>query len=234
MTNTTRLGKILKRLEKFYGKQKPVGPTDAYEMVIYRNSGYPQSDARCGNGFEALKREIGLRPEEILAAPDARLAEVMRAGGMVPELRARRLKEIALMVVRDFGGDLQAALKLPPKEAKKAFKRFPTIADAGAEKILLFTGTAAVAALPSNGIHVPLRLGFGTERKSWAASYRGAQEAVRTELPEDCDSHLRAYLLLKRHGEELCRNTQPICERCPVSDECRYYRRMRGKPNSTR
>lgn len=94
----TRLEKILKRLEKLYGKQKPVGPTDAYEMVLYRNAGYPQSDERCAKGFEALKNEIGLRPREILGTPDRKLAEVMRAGGMVPELRARRLKEIAMIV----------------------------------------------------------------------------------------------------------------------------------------
>ena len=228
----TRLEGILKRLEKCYGKQKPVGPRRAYEMVIYRNAGYPQSDERCARGFEALKKEVGLRPEEILAASDVRLAEVMRAGGMVPELRARRLKEIAMIVKRDFAGDLRTALKQPLPEARRALKKFPTIADAGAEKILLFTKTAAVAALPSNGIHVPLRLGFGTERRNWAASYREAQEALRAELPEDCDAHLRAYLLLKRHGEGLCKNTLPLCEHCPVSGECRYYRRMRGHGNS--
>lgn len=224
----TRLEKILTRLEKLYGKQKPVGPTDAYEMVLYRNAGYPQSDERCMKGFEALKTGIGLRPEEILAAPHKKLAEVLRAGGMVPELRAMRLKEIAQIVSRDFSGDLRAVLKRSVPEARKALKRFPTISDAGAEKILLFTRTAAVAALPSNCIQVPLRLGFGAERKNWAASYREAQEAIRAEIPEDCDAYLRAYLLLKRHGEELCKATRPRCEECPVSDECKYYRRMRG------
>ena len=77
----TRLEKILTRLEKLYRKQKPVGPTDAYEMVLYRNAGYPQSDERCTKGFEALKKGIGLRPEEILAVPHKKLAEVVRAGG---------------------------------------------------------------------------------------------------------------------------------------------------------
>lgn len=225
----TRLEQILRRLEKFYGKQRPVGPTDAYEMVLYRNSGYPQSDERCTKGFEALKKEIGLQPEKILGTPDKKLAEVMRAGGMVPELRARRLKEIALIVKRDFGGDVRTALQQPLPEARKALKKFPTISDAGAEKILLFTNTAAVAALPSNCIHVPLRLGFGTGRKNWAASYREAQEAVRAELPENCGAHLRAYLLLKRHGEVLCKTTRPKCDECPVSDECRYYRSIRGE-----
>lgn len=224
----TRLEKILNRLEELYGKQSPIGPTDAYEMVVYRNAGYPQSDERCTKGFEVLKKEIGLRPEEILGVPRTRLVEVMRAGGMIPEMRASRLKEIAQIVNREFGGDLHPVLNRPVTEARKALKRFPTISDAGAEKILLFTKTAALAALPSNCIHVPLRLGFGVERKNWSASYHEAQEAVRAELPEEVDAYRRAYLLLKRHGEELCKSTRPRCEQCPVSEECVFYRKVQG------
>lgn len=224
----TRLEKILNRLEELYGKQSPIGPTDVYEMVLYRNAGYPQSDERCTKGFEALKKEIGLRTEEILGVPHTRLVEVMRSGGMIPEMRASRLKEIVQIVNREFGGDLHPVLKWPVPEARKALKKFPTISDAGAEKILLFTEAAVVAALPSNCIHVPLRLGFGVERKNWAASYREAQEAVRAELPEEGDAYRRAYLLLKRHGEELCKSTRPRCEQCPVSEECVYYRKARG------
>ncbi|MBZ5537308.1 MAG: hypothetical protein LAO31_15240 [Acidobacteriia bacterium] len=224
----TRLEKILNQLEKLYGSQKPVGPADAYEMVLYRNAGYPQSDERCTKGFEALKKKIGLKPEEIVEVPHKRLAEVMRAGGMIPELRASRLKEIAQIVSSEFGGDLHSVLKRPAPEARKALKKFPTISDAGAEKILLFTTAAALVALPSNCIHVPLRLGYGVERKNWAASYREAQEAVRAELPEEGDAYRRAYLLLKRHGEELCKSTRPRCEQCPVSEECAYYRKTRG------
>jgi endonuclease III len=224
----TRLEKILNRLEGHYGTQSLFGPTDAYEMVLYRNAGYPQSDERCTKGFEALKKEIGLRTEEILGVPHTKLVDVMRAGGMIPEMRASRLKEIAQIVSREFGGDLHAVLKRPAPEARKALKKFPTISDAGAEKILLFTKTAAVAALPSNCIHVPLRLGFGIERKNWAASYCEAQEAVRAGLPENGDAYRRTYLLLKRHGEELCKSGRPRCEECPVSEECAYYRKMRG------
>jgi endonuclease III len=125
----TRLAKLLDRLEKFHGKPKRPRPEDPYEMVLHRNCGYPQSDDRCDKGFLALKQKVGLRPAEILATPETKLAEVMRAGGMVPELRARRLKEIAARVESEFGGDLQAVLRRPLSEAKKAFKKFPTIGD---------------------------------------------------------------------------------------------------------
>jgi endonuclease-3 len=225
----TRMAQVLDRLEKFYGKPKAPRPVDAYEMVLHRNCGYPQSDANCDKGFAALKNEIGLRPKDILDAPVAKLREVMRVGGIVPELRAQRLREIAAWVETEFGGKLNAVLKRPVADAKKALRKFPTLGEAGAEKILLFTKTAAVAALPSNCIHVPLRLGFGRESKNWGASYKSAQESIRAELPETCAAQLRAYLLFKQHGQTLCKSARPKCEECPVTDECGYFAKARGR-----
>ena len=223
------MARMLERLEKFYGKPKAPKITDAYEMVLHRNCGYPQSDANCDKGFAALKEEIGLEPEKILTAPVAKLREVMSGSVMLPALSAQRLREIAARVETEFGGDLDTVLKRPVAEAKKALRKFPTLGEAGAEKILLFTKTAAVAAVPSNCIHVPLRLGFGRESKNWAASYKSAQEAIRAELPETCEAQLRAYLLFKQHGQTLCKSARPKCEECPVTDECEYFAKARGK-----
>lgn len=223
------MARVLERLERFYGKPKAPKPTDAYEMALHRNCGYPQSDVNCDKGFAALKKEIGLRPTDILNAPVAKLREVMRGSVMLPALSAQRLREIAARVETEFGGDMDAVLKRPVAEAKKALRKFPTLGEAGAEKILLFTKTAAVAAVPSNCIHVPLRLGFGRESKNWAASYKSAQEAIRRELPETCEAQLRAYLLFKQHGQTLCKNARPKCEECPVTDECEYFAKARGR-----
>jgi endonuclease III len=30
----------------------------------------------------------------------------------------------------------------------------------------------------------------------------------------------RAHQLLRRHGQELCRNTAPACDRCPLASSC--------------
>lgn len=227
-----KLTKLLDRLEKQYGKPvmsgAKLGPTDPYEMVIHRNAGYPQSDVNCDKGFKSLKNSIGISPEKILAAPPAKLAEAARAGGMAPELRALRLKEIAARVLDEFGGDLRAVMKRGPVEAKKALKKFPTIGDSFAEKVLLYTNTAAVAAVPANCVHVLLRLGFGRETKNYAVNYRAAQDAIAEEIPEKHDARLRAYLLIKEHGQTLCKTTRPKCDECPVSDDCEYFKKLRG------
>lgn len=231
----TKLGRILSRLEKFYGAPKPPksilpvlsGRADPYEMILYANCGYPATDASCTKGFEALKKEVGLRPEQILAAPESKLLEVARRCGMLPEVRVMRWREIAARVKHEFSGDLSAALKKPLREAKKALKLFPTIGDPGADKILLFTKTSPVAAVPSNCVGVTLRIFNGQMSKNYQANYRAEQEIFRAELPEDCNALLLAHLLLKQHGQEICKRTRPLCEQCPVSSDCAYFRSMR-------
>jgi endonuclease III len=222
----SRLAKLLEALEKAYGKPKPPHPTDPYEMLVYVICGYPASDAACAKGFQALQKEVGIAPDDLLAAPEAKLAELMRLGGIVPELRAKRLKEVAGLVKHAYGGSLRGKMKKSLPEARKMLKQFPTIGDPGADKILLFSNTAPIPAVPSNCLHVATRLGFGEEKKNYAATYKSAQEAIRAELPEDRDSLLRAYLLLKQHGQETCKFARPRCGECVVSSECLYYKRV--------
>ena len=225
-TGRSKLVRIIDRLEQAYGQQNSAEPDDAYELVLHRNCGYPPSDSNCARGFAALAERVGLAPGDILAASEAALRSALRAGGIVPELRARRLREIATRVRDEFGGDLGRVLEGPLPRARKALTSFPTIADAGADKVLLFTGTAPVAALPSNCVHVPVRLGFGRDSKTWSAKYRSAQEVIHEELPEDFGVRRRAYLLLKRHGQEVCKASRPRCDRCVVSADCEYFRKL--------
>jgi endonuclease III len=234
---TTKLACILNRSEKFYGKPKPpqailrslTAKADPYEMILYANCGYPATDEACTRGFEALKKAVGLRPQQILAAPESELLEVARGCGMLPEVRVQRWREIAARVMYEFGDDLRAVLKRSLKEARKALRLFPTIGDPGADKILLFTKTAPVPAVPSNCVEVPVRLMLGEPKNNYTQNYRAAQEALRSEIPEDCNALLRAHLLLKHHGREICKRTRPLCKQCSVSEECAYLRGLSGR-----
>ena len=205
-------------------------------MILYLNSGYPASDASCSKGFDALKREIGVKPQEILAASNAKLAKLLRLGGIVPEQRAARVHEIARKVKSEFGGDLKAELKERLQEkyqtskgthsAKKILREFPVIGEPSADKILLFSKLAPVAAVPSACLGVPMRIWFGKEGKNYAADYRKVREKLDAELPRTFEARQRAYLLLKKHGQEICKRSAPKCEICPLTARCAYIQLM--------
>jgi endonuclease III len=240
MNSPAKLGQVLGALEKHYGKQEPVGPSDPYEMILFANCGYPATDVSCAKGYEPLRTQVGTKPEQILKTPSAKLAKLTRDGGMFPELRAERLKLIARIANENFGGDLKWALeklmkdeKAPPdkrlRRMKGALKEFPVIGEPGADKILLFSGTVPIAAVPSACPGVPQRILFGREDKNYGRGYRAAQEALKAEIPEKFEPRQRAYLLLKKHGQEICKRTNPKCEICPISARCAYFKENRPK-----
>ena len=214
---------ILDQLESHYGKQEPCWPTDPYLFLVWWHCGYPASDAACSKGWESLAKEVGTSLTEILAASPAKLARALKPGGMVPEIRAMRLKEIAARIKDELGGDLRAALVGPVAQVRKILKKFPNIADPGADRILLFGGIAPVAAIPSNCPQVLVRILNGQERDNYGVTYREAQSAIEREVPEKFDARTRAYLLLKRHGQELCKRTKPKCPECPVRTFCAFF-----------
>lgn len=217
------VGPTLERLESFYGRQEPSWPTDPYEFLIWWHSGYPASDAACAKGWLALNRVTKIAPPDLLHIPTDALAGALAAGGMVPELRAMRLKEIALRVQDQYGGDLRAALTGPIPKIRKLLKSFPNIADPGADRILLFGGLAPTAAVPSNTPHVLIRILHGQERENYGVNYRQSQDAIASEIPETFDARQRAYLLVKRHGQEICKRTNPKCDKCPVNAHCAFF-----------
>ena len=269
---------ILDALERHHGKQAAWWPVDPYEFLVWWHCGYPQSDERCAKGWAALTSLVGTSPAALLAARPAKLAEALKHGGMVPELRAERLKEIAAGVQDQFGGDLLDALQhamangkwqmanartsaedrgqraasksraegrgqraakqrlgagISPlkaisarhdqtREARKILKSFPNIADPGADRILLFAGIAPIAAVPSNTPHVLVRILAGRERENYSVNYRESQSAIDDAVEPRFDARRRAYLLIKVHGQEICKRTNPKCDVCPLRKDCAY------------
>jgi endonuclease-3 len=214
---------IIKALQKFYGQPKPPKIKDPLELILWENVAYLVDDEKRAAAFALLKKRVGTAAADILKASNTELEEATRLGGMLPEVRAQRLRQIAEVAHWVFKDDLKAVLKKPLTEAKKALKRFPSIGDPGAEKILMLTRSHPVLALESNGLRVLLRVGFAEEKKSYAASYRGVQEALKTQLPSDFESLIAAHQLLQQHGQELCKRSQPLCEECPVKQQCDYF-----------
>ena len=161
--------KIIAKLRTHYGEPRPPKTVDALGIILYENIAYLTSDEKRDAAFDALKKKVGLKPTKILSASPEELNRIARLGGVHPELRVARLQEIARIVLNDFAGDLDNALKLPLPQAKKSLQVFPAIGAPGAEKILLFTRTYPALALESNGLRVLLRLGFAASVETWTA-----------------------------------------------------------------
>jgi endonuclease III len=217
-----RLTQVIDQLQAHYGVQKPRKLTGPWEMILWENVAYLADDERRQQAFDILKKRVGTAPEKILSASDDALLEVT-GHGILPEQFVEKLRRCAKIALEEFDGDLRAILKWSFPKAKKALQKFPGIGEPGGEKILLFTRTYPVLALESNGLRVLLRLGFAEEQKNYSASYRLAQKAVEGE--QDYSKLIQAHLLLRRHGQEVCKRSKPECGKCPLAPDCEFYQR---------
>jgi len=216
------LSRILERLAEIYGEPLPPPSRTLLDLVLFENAAYLVDDEHRSLAFRDLQTQVGVRPEQILAASEESL--VAAAGqGILAQNQATKLREIARRAVDEFDGNLESIRTLPVAQAKKALMRFPSIGEPGAEKILLFGRSHAILGLDSNGVRVLTRLGVVQEAKTYSATYRAVQAAVSPYAGEGFDWLIRAHQLLRQHGQELCRRNQPRCARCPLNDSCAFY-----------
>jgi endonuclease-3 len=216
------LWSLVAALERHYGPPAQGPARGPLELILYENVAYLASEDRRERAFRELKKRVGTQPEDLLLAPMELLTSITAIGGIFPELRAWRLQQIAQLVRDLHAGDLDRVLSMELSSARRAFRKFPTIGEPGADKILLFTGAFPLLALESNGVRVLVRFGFAREQKSYSATYRALQNALRSEIGNKYEPLIKAHLLLKRHGQEICRRSQPRCPDCVLRETCAF------------
>lgn len=217
--------KSIQRLKKFYGELASPPAKGPFELVMWENACYLLPDDRRLEVFETLRKQVGLDAARIHAAPDSVLLPIATRGGMRPETRVFRWREIARITLSQFDGNLDAILSKPYADAKRALKQFPNIGDPGAEKILLFCGLASSLPLESNGLRVLTRFGWGRAQQNYSAMYRSVMEDLAPDLPSSPKQLTEAHLLLREHGKSLCKDKSPLCSSCPLADACDYAKR---------
>lgn len=215
------LASTLRILRHYYGKPPAPISTDPFRLILWEQVAYLVPEARRREAYAALRSTVGLTPAAILGAPTNTLHAITRLGGAIAApIRAARLRHSAELVLGHWKGDLKRALRLPLPQARRALAAFPMIGEPGADKILVFTGTARLLPLDSNGLRVLQRLGLVKEVRDYRTAYRGAQAALTPRLPRTRDALIGAYYLLREHGQTLCRRSAPRCSECPLRPGC--------------
>jgi endonuclease-3 len=223
------LEEIVARLESAAGPAPKPPSADPLELILWENVAYLVDDDQRERAFRALKTRIGIRPSNLLKAPKAALFEIARLGGMLPDQRVDKLRDIAEITEKEFGGNLRKALEGPLPAGRKALRRYPGIGGPGADKILLFSGIAPLFSLESNGLRVLVRLGFGLEKKSYSSTYSSVIKDARPECRKDLEWLRTAHQILRRHGQDTCKRTDPWCEKCPLARDCASFRKASSR-----
>jgi len=218
-----RLQRIVARLLQQHGRQAPPPADTAFALVLWEKVAYLATDERRAQAFDMLRKRVGLTPEAILEAKPSVLREIAAVGGKVEiEKRAQNMQVAAALVMDEFGGSLDSVLRLPHREAMRALQRIYGIGEPGAERILLLMRARRVLPLDSNGARTMVRLGYGADQRNYSTMYRSVRDSAEKELHDTFDWLIDAHLVLRRHGQDVCKASTPRCEICSVRAECAY------------
>jgi endonuclease III len=223
--DATRLHDLIGRLEKQHGMPAAPPADTAFALVLWEKVAYLAPEDRRAMAFAMLREQVGLTPEAILGADPKVLREIARAGGKVGfEERAGRMQDAAALVIDEFGGSLDSVLALPLPNAMRALQKIYGIGEPGAERILLLMRAHRVLPLDSNGARTMVRLGYGADHKNYTTMYRSVRESAAREVRDEFDWLIGAHLLLRKHGQEVCKTSAPRCEMCALQADCPFGR----------
>jgi len=214
---------LIDRLAKLYGEPAPPPVTEPFAMILWENVAYLANDTKRAEAFAELQAKTGLTPAGIRKAKDSVLLAIA-SKGIVAAGTVEKLRTAAEIARDSFDDNLAPILDKTLSAAKKDLRRFPAIGEPAAEKILLFNQRFPLLAMDSNALRVLVRVGYAPEHRNYTTQYKNMQRALAPQLSQDCKALIRAYQLLRQHGQELCKRNSPLCGQCPLRPDCSYFK----------
>jgi endonuclease-3 len=214
---TALIEEIVARLEARYGVARWKPRMEPLEELIHCILSQHTSDANSFRAFRAL-REAFPSWQAVVDAPTERVAEVIRSGGLANQ-KAPRIQAV-LRLLYQLRGDytLDWLREMETEEARRFLLRLPGIGPKCAAIVLCFALGRPVIPVDTHVFRVSWRLGLISRSIGEAKAHQALEAMVPPKLV------YRFHVALIRHGRSLCKAQRPLCEQCPLTDLCAYYR----------
>jgi endonuclease III len=210
-----RIARVARALERAYGTPKLGNLPDPLDEAAYIILTFQTDIPRARLVWTALKAHFPSW-REVLDAPDADLASVLRPSGF-HFARARLLKAMLREVVRLIGElSLDVCRRMTTEDAEALLRSLPGLDRKGARCVLLYSLDRAVLPIDSNAYRFSSRYGIlkaGTRYRR-ASVHDALQRIVPPRLRHDL------HVNLVVHGQQTCTPRAPNCPGCPVRRSC--------------
>lgn len=201
----------------------PLRSRSVFEMLVATVLSQNTSDKNTTRTLSRLRETIGITPASISKARLLELKSAIRSSGLY-NVKARVLKKLARIVIKNYGGNVEKVLEKPLDEARRELMSLPGIGPKTADVILLFAGGKKTFPIDTHVFRVSRRLGLIGLKDSYEEA-RG--KLMKTFPPE---SYLKAHLLLIEHGRKTCGARKPLCNGCVLLEYCPFGQEfLKGK-----
>ena len=176
---------------------------DAFRVLVSTIISQRTTDA---NMLVASTRLLSEHPSaQSLARADARHVEQLIAPSGMFRVKARRLIEVARILVAEYGGGVPST--------EEGLLALPGVGRKTANCVLAYAFGKDVVAVDTHVHRISNRLGIVHSR-----SPESTEEQIRQRVPKQ---YWRCYnIVFVRFGQQVCKPTTPRCEGCPVESMC--------------
>ncbi len=159
-------------------------------------------------------------PKALSKAPLSLVKKCVRSSGYYNQ-KAKRVKNLALYVQREYDGDLKKMFSKPACELREELLAINGVGPETADSIVLYAAEKPVFVVDAYTRRVFTRLGFlkGSE------SYGEIQSLFEESLPRDAKLFNEYHALIVELGKRICLKNKPLCSECPLRVDCEFPRK---------
>lgn len=174
-------------------------------------------------GFENLQKRFQVVPEVLAQAKVKEIKECIKPSGLY-NIKAPRIKQLARIILEEYGGDLNCLANLPLHVARERLLQIPGVGYKTADVFLSIVCGRESFAVDTHIARIAKRWKMVADN----AGYEHTRLAYEAVIPPK--KRQAAHLCLIEFGRQICRARGPRCDVCPVYHECEWAGKSKHKP----
>jgi endonuclease-3 len=210
-----KITEILRRLNRAYGRSKPLRKTPPVDEIIRTVLSQNTNDRNSLAAFAILKKRFKTW-EGVLRTDTRRIAQLIKHAGLA-NIKARRIKDVLAEIKRrEDRISLSLLKRLDPESGLAYLRSIKGIGPKTAACVLLFSFNKPVMPVDTHIYRVAGRLGLIGPK----VSIDEAHEALAKLVPKRLIYEF--HLGIIEHGRRTCKAQNPRCGFCVLYDICRF------------
>ncbi|MEX2431624.1 MAG: endonuclease III [Dehalococcoidia bacterium] len=204
---------VYERLSAYFGPVQWGPRLDGTSELVWTILSQHTSDLNAGRAFESLTARYPTW-QEVVDAPTAELAGVIRHGGLAQQ-KAPRIQQVLRTLQEKTGGyDIAFLGGMPMEEAKAWLQALPGVGPKTAGVVLSFAIGMPAMAVDTHIHRVSRRLALIGPK----VTADEAHDILERSIAPERVWAFHVYLIT--HGRQVCKAQRPLCHACVLAERC--------------
>ncbi len=210
MLKKTAITRVLEILEQYYrDTTTALNFASPFQLLISTMLAAQSTDVRVNIVTKSLFRKYGT-PEKMAGLSLPELEDLIKTVGLYKS-KARNILATCRILLEEYGGEIPMT--------REELVRLPGVGRKTANVVLSIASDFDAIAVDTHVFRVSNRLGLAE-----AKDVLRTEEQLMRNIPRNKWSAAHHWLIW--HGRKICRARNPLCQICPLTPDCIYYRRL--------